>query len=407
MVNSNPLLQYFNFQSMCSILFFPALNGDSALLKIEDYTMLIDGGYVNTYNEFLKPALVELNSQGTSLNHLIVTHIDKDHISGIIKLVKDNKNTPFIKIENVWHNSFKHIKHFNPNIKFEGKSVEKLLIDYNLKEEETEKIKDVSAIQGSTLASILLESDYNWNTEFEGKAISIDNKTVIKLTDEITLKLISPSTEKLTALNLDWKKELYKKGYSTTEDLEKFSEIAFESLVVLQKEEKLLKKKDISTTSFNIEKLAKSTFFEDNTSVNGSSIAFILEYKKKKLLFLADAHPSIIINNLKLHYKEEEFPIYFETIKVSHHGSQKNTSLELLEVITSNQYVFSTNGKIHNHPDKETICRIIYQKTTLTKKLFFTYPLDSISWLKDKTLMQKYNYRIIEMNGSEPIKIDL
>ncbi len=387
--------------------FYPALNGDSIFIKINDYTVLIDGGYVNTYNKFIKPELIKMNSQALALNHIIVTHIDKDHISGIIKLIKENNNSPFIKIDNIWHNSFKHIKEFNHDIKFKGKSVQELQIDYNLKEEQTEIIKDISAVQGSTLASVLLESSYNWNTEFEGKAVSVDNRSIINLTDEITLKLLSPSIEKLSDLNLDWKKELYKKGYSTTEDLEEFSEIAFESLVVTQKDQKLLKKKNVSATSLNVDELAKSPFLEDDRSANGSSIAFIIEYKKKKLLFLADAHPSIIINNLKLHYKGEDFPLYFDVIKVSHHGSQGNTSLELLKMITSQQYVFSTNGKTYNHPDNETISRIISQKTKYTKELLFTYPLESIEEFKDNTLMKKYNYQITEKNGFEPIKINL
>ncbi len=396
------------YEKMSSFVkIFPALNGDSILIKINDYLMLIDGGYTNTFKEFIKPELIKLNSQAISLNHIIVTHIDKDHISGIIKLIKENNNSPFIKIDSIWHNSFKHIKGLNPDINFSGKSVQELKINYGLQEELTNTVKDISAVQGSTLASVLLESNYNWNSEFDGKAVSVDNETIINLTDEITLKLLSPSTEKLSALNLDWKKELYKKGYSTTEDLQEFSEIAFESLIALQKEQKLIKKKDISATSLNIEELAKSAFFEDNASANGSSIAFILEYKKKKLLFLADAHPSTIINNLRLHYKEQDFPVYFDTIKVSHHGSQKNTSLELLKLITSQRYVFLTNGKTHNHPAKETIGRIISQKTTYPKELLFTYPLESIQQFKDDMLMEKYNYQITEMNGSEPIKINL
>ncbi|MFT4847694.1 MAG: hypothetical protein ACI8ZO_000285 [Flavobacteriales bacterium] len=321
--------------------------------------------------------------------------------------MKKTRNSSFIKINNIWHNSFKHIKEFNPNIKFQGKSVKELQINYNLKEEQTEKAKDISAVQGSTLASFLFENKYNWNTEFNGKAISIDNKTTIKLTDEITLKLLSPSNEKLSTLNKDWKKELYQKGYSTAEDLEGFSEIAFESLVALQKEQKLLKKKSISATGLNIDELAKSIFYEDDRSANGSSIAFVIEYKKKKLLFLADSHPSIIINNLKSHYNVEDFPICFDLIKISHHGSQNNTSLELLKMITSKKYIFSTNGRTHNHPDKETIARIVYEKTTYAKELFFTYPLASIDAFKDDVLKQKYNYQITEMNGSEPIKIEL
>jgi hypothetical protein len=76
-------------------------------------------------------------------------------------------------------------------------------------------------------------------------------------------------------------------------------------------------------------------------------------------------------------------------------------------MITSKKYIFSTNGRTHNHPDKETIARIVYEKTTYTKELFFTYPLTSIDAFKDDVLKQKYNYQITEMNGSEPIKIEL
>ena len=389
------------------IKFYPALNGDSILLKIESYLMLIDGGYVNTFKEFLKPELIKMNSQSIALNHIIVTHIDKDHISGIIKLLQDNNSSPFIKINNVWHNSFKHIKHLNSDLQFNGKSVRELKIHYQLNEERTEISKDISAVQGSTLASVLLESNYNWNDEFANNAVSVENGTSINLTDKIKLKLLSPPTKNLRALNFDWKKELYQKGYSTTEDLEGFSEIAFESLIANRKELKLLKKKNVSHSSLNIEDFANSTFFEDTASPNGSSIAFIIEFEQKKLLFLADAHPSVIIENLKIYYEEQDFPIYFDAIKISHHGSQKNTSLELLKMITSRQYVFSTNGSIHDHPDKETISRIIYQKTTYTKELLFTYPLESIEGFKDVEMMKKYNYQITEMNGSEPIKIDL
>lgn len=389
------------------ISFFPAFNGDSILIKINDYVMLIDGGYVNTFSKYIKPELEEISSKNISLNHIIVTHIDKDHISGIIKLLKENNNAPFIKIDNIWHNSFKHIKQFNPDVKFNGKSLKELKINYNLQEEQTETIKNVSAVQGSTLASILLEKIYNWNAEFDGKAVSASNKVVVNLTDKITLKLLSPSTEKLCDLNLDWKKELYQKGYSTNENLEGFSEIAFESIIANQKEQKSLKKKDVSTSNLNIEELANSPFFEDEASANGSSVAFIIEYNQKKLLFLADSHPSTIIESLKLHYKKQDFPLYFDIIKISHHGSNKNTSLELLKMITSQRYVFSTNGKTHNHPDKETIARIISQQTTYTKELLFTYPLESIKVFKGEKLMRKYNYQIVEGSSCEPIKIDL
>lgn len=145
---------------------------------------------------------------------------------------------------------------------------------------------------------------------------------------------------------------------------------------------------------------------EDDTATNGSAIAFIIEHQSFKLLFLADAHPSVIIQNLKEHYSEEEFPIKFDLIKISHHGSKNNTSPELLKYIDSEKYIFSTNGLIHNHPDKETIARIISRETKFTRTLYFNYPLDSINDFKNDSLNDRYNYKIIEGSHDKPLEFN-
>jgi beta-lactamase superfamily II metal-dependent hydrolase len=389
------------------IEFFPALNGDSILIKLDDYFMLIDGGYVNTYNKFIKPKLLEINSENKPLNHIVVTHIDRDHISGIVNLIKENRGTPFIKIENIWHNSFKHIKDFNPKLNFKGKSVSNFKTGYALSDNNQISEQDISAIQGSTLASELYQSNIKWNAEFDDKAISIENNLSIQLAENITLKLLSPSNQKLRELNLYWKKELYQKGYATSESIENFSEDAFETVLANQKDTKVFKSKNISLKKFDVESLSTSVFHEDNASANGSSIAFVIEKKDVKVLFLGDSHPSQIVESLELHYNAKDFPIEFDVIKISHHGSQKNTSNELLEIIGSKKYVFSTNGKIHNHPDRETIARIITKETGYTKELYFTYQLDSIQEFKNDELQKKYNYIIIEENGDKSLIIDL
>ncbi len=389
------------------ISFFPALNGDSILIKIEEYAMLIDGGYVNTFTKYIKPDLEAIQAELGSLGLIVVTHIDKDHISGIIKLIEENNNAPFIKVDDIWHNSFKHIKQYHPGITFEGKSVKTMDVKFSLQEEQAEGSKDVSAVQGSTLASALFKGTYNWNAAFDGQAVSVANKTIVQLTDTVILKLLSPTTEKLSNLNLSWKKELYQRGYATTEDLEGFSEVAFESIVAELKEQKKIKEKNIAATEMELDVLANAPFFEDNGVANGSSIAFVIEAFDKKYLFLGDAHPTTIVDNLKAQYKKNDFPIPFELVKISHHGSQKNTSLELLGTIAAKRYIFCTNGRTNQHPDSETVARIITQKTPYTKELYFNYPLESMEAFKDGQLMDKYNYRIHEGTGLEPLKIDL
>ena len=42
---------------------YPANNGDSFLLEIKDKIILIDGGYVDTYKNYIKPKLFELSKE--------------------------------------------------------------------------------------------------------------------------------------------------------------------------------------------------------------------------------------------------------------------------------------------------------------------------------------------------------
>lgn len=388
------------------ITVFQACNGDSFLLETEASIALIDGGYVDTYKNFIKPKLLKLKDE-KELFHIIVTHIDNDHISGIIKFIEENKVNELINVDFFWHNSFNQIKDIKNGLVFKGKSISELSINYILKEEEVATIdKNISAVQGSTLASLLKKYNYNWNTLFENNLISTDSNEQIS-TGDLTFKILSPNNEKLNELIKYWKKELYKKGYSSDENLIDFNEDAFEYILSLEKEKKRLTKKDVSSGSdINIEGLVKEKFIEDDTATNGSAIAFVIENKDFKFLFLADSHPSIIVKNLKKHYKEEEFPIKFDLIKIAHHGSKSNTSPELLKLIDSEKYIFSTNGLIHNHPDKETIARIISRPVEFTRNLYFNYSLEAIKGFKNEALMKKYNFKIIESLDDKLIEIN-
>lgn len=385
---------------------FPANNGDSFLIETEASITLIDGGYVDTYRRFLKPKFIELNKQNKKISSIVVTHIDNDHISGIIKFIEENKFNELIQVESVWHNSYQHLKSIDEGLTFKGKSISDLIINYQLTEETDLIEKNISAVQGSTLASLLRKYNHNWNKLFKNNLISTDSVKEININD-INFKILSPNNDKLKELKKYWKRELYKKGFSSDVNLTDFNEDAFEYILSLEKEKKRLAKKNVSSGSVvSIEDLLKEQFIEEDTVTNGSAIAFIIEHHSFKLLFLADAHPSVLIQNLKEHYKEEEFPVKFDLIKISHHGSKNNTSPELLKYIDSEKFIFSTNGLIHNHPDKETIARIIYRETKFTRTLYFNYQLETINDFKKESLKDKYNYKIIEGSCDKPLEIN-
>ncbi|HAS42392.1 MAG TPA: hypothetical protein DCS93_18080, partial [Microscillaceae bacterium] len=295
----------------------------------------------------------------------------------------------------------------NINHNFEDKQLESIKGGSYLKEV-TEGEKKVSAKQGSSLAGLILDGKYSWNAEFDGKAISTNNKKIVELADDIKLILLSPDDEKLERLQKTWKKELRKKGYLKNLPNNVFFDDAFEFMTAKQKSKPVLKEKKVSGSRIpDVKTLLQSKFTEDTTSANGSSVAFIIECSGKRLLFLGDAHPNIIVQNIKEVYPEESLPIQFDLIKISHHGSWANNSPDLFKTINSKVNIFSTDGEKHGHPDEESLAVLISSKTDETRKLYFNYPVANAKAFDVDSLTKKYNYEIIQGDGKTPLKIIL
>ncbi len=69
---------------------FRAAEGDSLLLESADgHRLLMDGGTTDAYATNVAPALGRLRGQGKDLDLVCVTHVDADHISGVLKLLDD------------------------------------------------------------------------------------------------------------------------------------------------------------------------------------------------------------------------------------------------------------------------------------------------------------------------------
>ena len=105
---------------------------------------------------------------------------------------------------------------------------------------------------------------------------------------------------------------------------------------------------------------------------------------------MADSIHSRILENLpKYGYKENTL---FNAIKVAHHGSSGNIDEKLLTLIDSPFYLIATNGKKYDHPDLETIARIVCRETSSERTLILNYKeifekLNQSDWRKD----HKYN----------------
>ncbi|HCH0924546.1 TPA: hypothetical protein NKP22_000089 [Vibrio parahaemolyticus] len=103
-------------------------------------------------------------------------------------------------------------------------------------------------------------------------------------------------------------------------------------------------------------RMGTDLFVEDSSVTNKSSIAFILEYRGKRSIFLGDSHPSDIVAAIKAKRLND---MSFDVVKLSHHASHKNTSKELLELLGKTEYIICADKSHHGHPDNKTISRIL------------------------------------------------
>ena len=69
---------------------FFASDGDCLLLTSADGRhVLVDGGRSGTFRENTRPHLDELAAADEPLGLLVVSHVDADHISGVISLLEE------------------------------------------------------------------------------------------------------------------------------------------------------------------------------------------------------------------------------------------------------------------------------------------------------------------------------
>lgn len=328
----------------------PAYSGDSILITYKDNNkenrnILIDGGIGRFYPRYLKNKLEEISGKGENIDLLIVTHIDDDHIGGILKLFEDKSiSKNFIK--KVWFNSEKNISKVystiidNPN---------EIFLDNK------EELK-TSVNQGVSLEKKLEELKC-WETDIIQVSKRYTNYSIF----DVSITVLTPNFNAIEKLKLKWTNSNTKDTYTSTKE---------------------------SDYSKSIDELAKNKFIEDKSITNKSSISFILSHKNNNYLFLGDAHPTDVIKGIKLQGYSIEKPLKVEYLKVSHHGSKNNINEELLSLIECEKYLISSNGNKNNHPNKEALARIIVNKKK--PQIYFNYDIENSIFSKDDR--DKYSF---------------
>ncbi|MEW7848456.1 MBL fold metallo-hydrolase [Massilia aurea] len=296
---------------------FQAGDGDCLVCEFDNggklFRLMVDGGVGSTFDRYTKAWLEALDGE---VDLAVVTHIDDDHIGGMIAILNDAEARK--KIKSIWFNGYKHLPVRSGTQSF-------------------------SVGQGESLTKLIEESDIPWNEHFGYEAVNINkdgSPRVIDLSFAAKISILSPGIPELTQLKKAWD----------------------DGLVILEAraQAKLNKKKGRqSFGGINIDALADPLLYKkDKSPTNASSIAFLLEVGEHGILFAGDALAEVICESW-IAGKNGVRPI--DIFKVSHHGSAKNTNEDLLHLFPAPKYVISTSGEVHPLPDNATLARIITQ----------------------------------------------
>ncbi|EKC9643958.1 MBL fold metallo-hydrolase [Salmonella enterica] len=108
-----------------------------------------------------------------------------------------------------------------------------------------------------------------------------------------------------------------------------------------------------------IEEVANGTdkFLPDRSITNRTSLSLIIEYNGFRGLFLGDAWATDVIESFRLNKIEPGFCV----TKLSHHGSERNSNSELINIIGKTEYIICADKSKHNHPNNKTLARILVQ----------------------------------------------
>jgi ribonuclease BN (tRNA processing enzyme) len=347
--------------------------------------MLVDGGTSQTYEKDLKPIVSELSSKRKNLDLVILSHIDNDHVLGLLDLFEDIKKNREAKVEvirigGLWHNSFIDITNKKTD---NGTLIQQTFLSNEFStiglDTNTIHLPVISALkgiaEGRDLTKLAKSLQIPINPQFGGSLIVAGDKNNSVKIGNMKFSILGPTQKNLDKLRKIWNDWLRKhlSPPSKVSDLQ--------ALKIL-----------------------------DASVANLSSIMFMVQSQGKNILFTGDGLGEDVIDVLSERgLLDSEGKYHVDVMKVPHHGSERNASREFFDRVTADAYVISANGRDDN-PSLATLKWIIESKRKKNKivKIFLTNRTDKTDNILQKYDQKKFQYRFTFLkSGSHSLEISL
>lgn len=403
---------------------FEGNSGDCVLLTSgSKQNILVDGGLVKrhfgtilSYQFNVAPELAKMRDQEEKLDLVCVSHVDQDHIGGILAMLNDefewrvhdhqtaqglSPSTPKgprpPEIGGIWHNAFhEQIGQNRGDLESALASAASrslangggpLSHGRDLFSQLATSMKEAAQVSRRIGAEQL---NIPLNAEFGGKLVRRRAQSDPVAIGDMTVTVLGPTPKRLKSLRDKWNKWLgSKKGKGQIKAVRRSAD----------QDELLLQSEGLRAFLALADLGPEVGDRDDVTEQNVASIVMMVEDSGKRILLTGDARDDDIHNDLiAAGFTNDEDHVHVDVLKVQHHGSENNFSLGFAQKVTADHYLFCGNGGHHN-PDlgvvKELLDARIGPASKRTQhvdpdrpfKLWFTS--DGTTFMADRAHMKK------------------
>lgn len=310
---------------MLSVEALPAGDGDSLWIEWTAadgvHRMLVDGGRSPST---VTARLARQPQDRRRFDVVVCTHIDLDHIGGLLPVMR--RPPPGFAAADLWFNGRGHLVR-------SGWSGDVL-----------------GTRQGRALTLDLVRTGQPWNVAFGGGPVVVPDTGPLPEVPlpGLTVTLLGPGRPQLARLLEQWREVVVESRADQPADVLGRREHADTPLV----------------------KLAELDFVPETKPANGSSIVLLLRHDDgSRVLLCADAHAAVLVAGLRR--LEPAGPVAVDLCKLPHHGSAANVSPAFLDALSCRHWLVSTNGALHDHPDRAALARVLVRRGEPT--LWFNY----------------------------------
>ena len=412
---------------------FQSDKGDCLLLTSASgkNRVLVDGGMSSSYTKHVAPALAKLSTTKSKLDVVYVSHIDDDHISGVLQLMNDlmdwrvfdfqtkhkkagdkppkkPKSARPPEVGKIWHNAFHELLKDNAGAIGEMLAATSAVLSASQRPMGKAIFEKHSELAFSKKQALQLvrrtgadQLAIPVNPEFRAQTDAAESCHTETQGGHDGIHHRRPGRSGPGKLRDEWNDWLRANKETLAEIRRKAK--ADEDLLTSEVD-RLLAPLTHQAGSFVESQLALAKKLGNRTEVttpNLASLMFFVREGSQTLLLTGDGHADDVLKGLaQRNLLDANGKLHVDVLKVPHHGAEFNMTTAFAQAVTADDYIFCGNGFATN-PELEVIDLLVKERKKAFPNKAFTLWFNSTSALTPPAYRK--HMRAVEKNVADHV----